>query len=201
MFKIEDNNFWKRTWYLYIIVILLLITLTIATYVFGIIINDFKGLPNVPVPNGDDSGLTRIFEYIKNNGFVVPFVMLILALIPIPYLFFLNILSTVVSVSPVLGIYIAYKIKVGFIITLITIPHMIFEIFGLCIIASLLYSINKTLRIGMLNLFKRDKKKYIPISTAFMNLIKGFIVYALPSIIIAAILESIFTVWMYDLFL
>ncbi|MDW8570479.1 hypothetical protein [Staphylococcus shinii] len=39
--------------------------------------------------------------------------MLFLALIPIPYLSYLNVLSTIVSIALIFGIYLAYQINIG----------------------------------------------------------------------------------------
>ena len=68
-------------------------------------------------------------------------------------------------------------------------PHYTFEIMGLCILTSALYMLNKAITRRFTNLFRKSKKNYA-IKDNLINVIKFYVLIALPLIIIAAFLET-----------
>ena len=88
MFNIQDQNYAKRTIKIFTFtIIIFLITLTLAI-IFSPSLETFKNMTNGQHGNiSKTNGLIKLWQYIINNGFKVPFQMLILSLIPIPFLY------------------------------------------------------------------------------------------------------------------
>ncbi len=86
MFKIHDETYIKRTIkFLATILIIILITF-ILSIIFSPSTETIKILSK-GIPDSVDNAvsLENVWEYILNNGFKVPFQMLILAIITIPF--------------------------------------------------------------------------------------------------------------------
>lgn len=136
--------------------------------------------------------LTKFVQYSINNGLKVPFQMLLLSLIPLPFLYFFPVILTAIMTGIVLYIPFMSELagKVSFSnILLGLLPHIIIEVFGFLIVACGAYYINQSIRS---KLFKK-----IPIQMTFIASINHFLLtyclVALPSFIIAAFIEAFIT--------
>lgn len=103
--------------------------------------------------------LKKVWKYIVNNGFRVPLQMFILALLPIPYLYLINLVVTIIMPGILLGFLLSFDLHKGLIGSMAFIPHYTFEIMGFCILASALYMLNKAITRRFTNLFRKSKKK------------------------------------------
>ncbi|MDN8760225.1 stage II sporulation protein M, partial [Staphylococcus aureus] len=59
-----------------------------------------------------------------------------------------------------------------------------------CILASALYMLNKAITRRFTNLFRKSKKENYALKVNLINVIKSYVLIALPLIIIAAFLET-----------
>lgn len=85
--------------------------------------------------------------------------MFILALLPIPYLYLINLVVTIIMPGILLGFLLSFDLHKGLIGSMAFIPHYTFEIMGFCILASALYMLNKAITRRFTNLFRKSKKK------------------------------------------
>lgn len=166
----------------------------IATIITYIINPDFKevlgGLENrLPDQAKESTGLDKVWSYVVNNGFTVPLQMLIFVLIPIQYLYFVNIILTVSLPGVAFGIALQAHFENGFDIIISSIPHFIFEVFALCLLAAVLFELNQVVRVKIRNIFKKDKDG-ISFIKKFLETIRIYAIFVLPIIIAAAFLET-----------
>lgn len=89
-----------------------------------------------------------------------------------------------------LGCFLSLGTHKGLIGCIATIPHYTFEIMGFCILTSALYMLNKAITRRFTNLFRTSKKEKYAIKVNLINVIKSYVLIALPLIIIAAFLET-----------
>ena len=173
MFNIQDQNYAKRTIKIFTFtIIIFLITLTLAI-IFSPSLETFKNMTNEQHGNiSKTNGLIKLWQYIINNGFKVPFQMLILSLIPIPFLYFLNLLSTTIITGIAFGFAIHFDLNKGLLMVLSSIPHTIIELLAMCFVISGLYKLNKTIIRKISNLFRKNKKQNFSFVLAFSNLLK-----------------------------
>ncbi|RIO31850.1 stage II sporulation protein M, partial [Staphylococcus pasteuri] len=155
-----------------------------------------KGIPD-NVANA--VGLQKVWEYIINNGFKVPFQMLILAIIPILFLYYLNIIHTAIPPAIALGFVINFDIYKGSMITISSIPHFFVEILAFCVVASGLVKVNQSICRKFTNLFRKIKKENISFKLSIINLLKIYIFIALPLYVIAAFFENYLSKLIFDL--
>jgi len=87
--------------------------------------------------------------------------MFILALIPIPYLYTLNLIATIILPGIMFGFFINYNTYIGLTSFIAYVPHYTLEVIAFCIIVSGLYKLNKAIRRKLSNLFR---KKIIQLS-------------------------------------
>ncbi|MCC0831127.1 hypothetical protein KS414_12300, partial [Staphylococcus capitis] len=94
MFKIQDQNYFKRALKTFILsTALLLVTIPIAL-IFHPSEEFIKQLgSSSPESVSKTQGLKKVWGFIQNNGFHVPIQMLLLALIPIPFLYTINLIG------------------------------------------------------------------------------------------------------------
>lgn len=147
----------------------------------------------------DSSGLEKVWFYIVNNGFKVPLQMFILALIPIQFLYSLNIISTAAIPGVLFGIILQENAGKGIELIIATIPHYIFEIFALCLFAAILFELNKVIRVKIRSLFKRTINKQSLIKK-FSETVFTYAALVLPIIIMAAFLETFIADLLLNLF-
>ena len=186
-------SFIKRANKFLIFNIILSILLGIIFFIIGMNINDFSDYPNLNLNNKVDNGLNGLIEIFCNNAFIMPLTSLIIALIPIPYLYLIPTISTIFSLSMAIGIQFAYKFNEGTVLLLGILPHGLLEIYIMSILLSLLFALNKYIRNSLVNLFKKNKK-YLP---KFLNVItsicKCYLLVMLPLTFICALIEIFIT--------
>ncbi|MBO0378013.1 stage II sporulation protein M [Staphylococcus warneri] len=173
------------------IILSLLIGLTL--FITCLNINDFSDYPNLNLNNKVNNSLNGLIEIFCNNAFIMPLASLIIALIPIPYLYMIPSISTIFSLSMAIGIQFAYKFNEGTVLLLGILPHGLLEIYIMSILLALLFVINKYIRNSLVNLFKKNKT-YLP---KFLNLItsicKCYLLVMLPLTFVCALIEVFIT--------
>src|SRR5699024_830582 len=80
-----------------------------------------------------------VWDYIKNNGILVPLQMFILAFIPIPFLYMANIVVTTIALGFFIGIALHLDVYHGVALTIASFPHTFVELFAYCVLAALLF--------------------------------------------------------------
>ncbi|BCU51760.1 hypothetical protein JCM2421_05320 [Staphylococcus auricularis] len=200
MLKIQDNTYIKRTLKFFIVSILITTITVILAIIFSPSAETFNNmLSDTNLNSNEASGLEKILNYIINNGFRVPFQMLILAIIPIPFLYYINILSTSILTGIALGFAISLDAFKGSMMIISSLPHFILEVIGLCVVASGLFLFNKAIINKIISFFKHDKSQTISVKVAFTDLLKMYFSIALPYIIIAAFMETYVADTLFDL--
>ncbi len=125
--------------------------------------------------------------------------MFILALLPIPYLYLINLVVTILMPGIMFGFLLSFDLHKGLIGCIAFIPHYTFEVMGFCILASALYMLNKAITRRFTNLFRKSKKENYAIKVNLINVIKSYVLIALPLIIIAAFLETYVANFIFEL--
>ncbi|MGE7874855.1 stage II sporulation protein M [Bacillus paramycoides] len=176
----------------------------IATIITFIINPDLKetleGIGNrIPDQVKKLTGIEKVWTYIVNNGFIVPLQMFILALIPIQFLYVIHIILTASLLGVSFGIALQLGFKKGFVMIISSIPHYLVEVFALCLVAAILFELNKFIRIKLKIMFKKDKER-VSLSKKILEVIKIYAILTLPIIIVAAFLETYITNIIFDLF-
>ncbi|MBF7027446.1 stage II sporulation protein M [Staphylococcus sp. 23_2_20_HW] len=156
-----EKGFISRTLKIFLFSIGIMILTVAITYSIDINMKEvIKSIDNgIPGSVKSSSGLERVFEYIVNNGIVVPLQMFILSLIPIQFLYLFNLIYSSILPGIVMGIAIKINVYKAIIIIVPILPHTTLEILGFCIFASALYQFNKSIRIKISDIFKKDSIK------------------------------------------
>ncbi|MGW9993540.1 stage II sporulation protein M [Staphylococcus capitis] len=193
MENLNLTSYIKRANKFMIINIILSVLIGIIFFIIGMNINDFSDYPNLNLNNKVDNSLNGLIEIFCNNAFIMPLTSLIIALIPIPYLYMIPTISTIFSLSMAIGIQFAYKFNEGTVLLLGVLPHGLLEIYIISILLSLLFVLNKYIRNSLVNLFKKNKS-YLP---KFLNVItsicKCYLIVILPLTFICALIEVFIT--------
>lgn len=115
----------------------------------------------------------------------VPINMFLLALIPIPYVYLLNIILSAVLGGIVFGSVLSVSFTKGLTLILSSFPHMFIELSAFSIWGASIYSLNLWIRN---KLFKRKN------TTSFIfelkNCVKHYMTLVIPLIVLAAFLET-----------
>lgn len=135
------------------------------------------------------TGINKVWSYVVHNGFTVPSQMLILAVVPIQFLYLLNVISTSLLPGILFGIVLRVDAGKGFEIILSAMTHYFVEIFALCLFAAVLFELNQAVRSKIQHVFKKDKDG-ISFVGKLLKTMKVYIVLVLPLIILAAFLET-----------
>ncbi|QUX18035.1 stage II sporulation protein M [Staphylococcus haemolyticus] len=199
MLKSFDLEIIKRAVKIFVVATICLIITTIFCYFVHPSLNELKNMGSGSVKISETKGLKKVWEFIVNNGFKVPLQMFILALLPIPYLYLINLVVTVVLPGIMLGFLLSFDLHKGLIGSIAFIPHYTFEIMGFCILASALYMMNKAITRRFTNLFRKSKKENYAIKVNLINVIKSYVLITLPLIIIAAFLETYVSNYLFNL--
>ncbi|MCU5747046.1 stage II sporulation protein M [Staphylococcus sp. SQ8-PEA] len=191
MLNIKDQKYFERALKTFIIVTTLLLITIILAFFFHPTQEFIKELSlKSPKRVSETHGLTKVWGFIKTNGFFVPIQMFILSLIPIPFLYTLNLIATVVVPGIMFGFFINFNTYKGLTHFIAFIPHYTFEVMSYCIIVSGLYMLNKSLTQKISNLFRKEKKYTYSFKTSLLNLLKTYLFICLPLVILAAFTET-----------
>ncbi|PTI07742.1 stage II sporulation protein M [Staphylococcus warneri] len=200
MFKIHDETYIRRTIKFLVTILIIFLVTFILAIIFSPSTETIKNLSKgIPSNVANAVGLEKVWEYILNNGFKVPFQMLILAIIPIPFLYYLNIISTAIPPAIALGFVINYDIYKGTMVTISSIPHFFVKILAFCFVASGLVKVNQSIIRKITNLFRKNKKENLSLKLSIINLLKIYVFIALPLFVIAAFFENYLSKFIFDL--
>ncbi|VED32918.1 membrane protein [Staphylococcus warneri] len=200
MFKIHDETYIRRTIKFLVTILIIFLVTFILAIIFSPSTETIKNLSKgIPSNVANAVGLEKVWEYILNNGFKVPFQMLILAIIPIPFLYYLNIISTAIPPAIALGFVINYDIYKGTMVTISSIPHFFVEILAFCFVASGLVKVNQAIIRKITNLFRKNKKENLSLKLSIINLLKIYVFIALSLFVIAAFFENYLSKFIFDL--
>lgn len=200
MFKIHDETYIKRTIKFLVTILIIFLVTFILAIIFSPSTETIKNLSKGIPSNVDNAvGLEKVWEYILNNGIKVPVQMLILAFIPIPFLYYLNVIVTAILPAIALGFVINFDVYKGSMMTLSSIPHFFIEILAFCFVASGLFKVNQAITRKSINLFRKNKKDNLSLKLAILNLLKIYVFIALPLFVIAAFLENYLSKFIFDL--
>lgn len=115
--------------------------------------------------------------------------MFILALIPIQFLYFVTIISTVSLPGILFGLILHIDSKNAFELIVSFLPYYTFEIFAFCLFAAILFELNQVVRLKVKSLFKKEKVKVSFLKKLFET-ISIYVILTLPLVVIAAFLET-----------
>ena len=164
-----------------VIVVTAIITYLVAPSTKGTTDAIESTVPHV-VSNAD--GVKAVVAYFVNNGIRVPLMMLVLSLIPVAYLYTINVFIGAILPGILFGVAFQHGIQSGVAIVIGASPHALLELLGLCAWIVLL---------GPLNNWVRDKirrRKTESLRNVFLPLLRGWVVIVLPSMVIAAFCET-----------
>ncbi|QIH77110.1 stage II sporulation protein M [Macrococcoides canis] len=189
-----EVSYIKRAFIIYGIMMTVAILTFIISLVFYPSEEIFKDIASKSPSNSAElKGLDKVWMYIANNAFVVPLQMFILALLPVPFLYFLNVISASIITGIVFGFAIHVSPNFGWILVLSSTPHAVLEFLAICFVASGLFSLNRSIISKVSNFFRKEKRYGLSISEAMYNLIRVYVFIALPLFIIAAFAETYLT--------
>nr|WP_278761163.1 stage II sporulation protein M [Mammaliicoccus lentus] len=189
----------KRIIIFFCISISLMLISGIITYIVNPNIEIIKNIQGLPEDKQRAEGLEKVWQYIINNGFKVPLQMLILSIIPIPFLYSANLISTSILTGFVFTLLIRVDLHLGLIGVGSSIPHTVLELLSYAVFAAALYLLNKSIIRMISNLFRKNKKTKISFLKSIVTVAKVYILLVLPLSIIAAFLETYFTNFLMDL--
>lgn len=167
----------------------------IAAFVIAYIANPDLGLvkSNISKTIASDirqaEGLKKVWAYIVNNGFQVPLQMFVFALIPLQFLYGLNIVVT--AISPGILFAIVARVDLGLAVQLIVsaMPHIFLELFAYSLLASVLYKLNNAIR-KKFRAFIRKESKQVHFLKWIRETGLTYVILVLPIIIVAAFVET-----------
>lgn len=199
--NIFNKSVFKRSIKFLIFAVAITIIATVITYIINPNLGETnEGLGNnLPDQVKESEGLKKVWSFIVNNGFMVPLQMFILALIPIQFLYLLNIISTVALPGILFGIALQASFKKGLGIIISATPHYVFEVFAFCLFAAVLFKLNQIVRGKIKSIFKKDKTGTSLVKN-ILRTIKIYVVLILPIIVIAAFLETYIADIIFNLF-
>lgn len=190
---VMKQDFFKRAMSFFIFGLALTIVASVVTFIVN------PELKNGVGDSLETTGLSRVLDYIKNNGLLVPLQMFILALIPVPFLYLANIVVTMIALGFFIGIALHIDVFDGIGLTIASLPHTFVEIFSYCLLAAMLFELNRSIRTFLGNIFRKNKHGTFFI-TSSTNTFKIYFVLILPMIIIAALLETYIADILFQLF-
>lgn len=133
----------------------------------------------------------QFVAYITHNGFSVPIQMFAFALIPVPFLYWLQPMATALLPGILFGIILRYSFDTGGVVVLSALPHTLLELLAYSALLVVLANLNHWVRSKV---FKRTGNK-----ETFVNVLKSvifaYMVFVVPLIICAAFFETYVADW------
>ena len=199
--NVFDISVFKRSIKFLMFAVAITIVATVTTYIINPNFEEIaEGIGNnLPDQVKESVGLKKVWAFIVNNGFIVPLQMFILALIPIQFLYLLNIISTVTLPGILFGIALQASFKKGLGIIISAIPHYIFEVFAFCLFAAVLFKLNQVVRDKVRSVFKKAETGTSLIKN-ILGTVKIYAILILPIIILAAFMETYIADIIFSLF-
>lgn len=190
-FHVVNQTTFKRAVKFFLFLTFITVFTTLITYILGLNLDITKLIDSIGASKEITkvTGIQKVGAFIINNGFTVPLQMLILAIIPIQFLYLLNVFIPSFIIGIAFGIILRIDSVKGLQIIISSIPYSIVEIFAFCLLAAVLFELNQIVRKKIKNIFKKTKVKVSFISKG-LEAIKIYAMLVLPMMIIAAFLET-----------
>lgn len=201
IFKIINKNVFKRAVTFYVIAAIITVLATVITYLVN---PDLKGVMESIGDRSsnqlkESSGMNKVWAFVVNNGFKVPLQMFVLALIPIQFLYLINLISTALLPGIIFGVVLQVDFRKSIELITSTIPHYFVEVFAFCLFAAILFELNRVVRAKVRSVFKKDNDEISLTKNTFVTM-KVYVVLILPMIIVAAFLETYIADIIFNLF-
>lgn len=200
-FRVVNQTTFKRAIKFFVFLSIITMLTTLITYILGFKL-DITNIIYSIESNKEISkvtGIQKVGAYIINNGFKAPLQMMLLAIIPIQFLYLLNVFIPSFIIGIAFGIVLQNDSVKGFQIIISSIPYSIVEVFAFCLLAAVLFELNQIVREKIKNIFKKNKVKVSFISKV-LEAIKIYALLVLPMMVIAAFLETYVADILFNLF-
>jgi len=200
-FHIINKTTVKRAVKFFLFLTIITVVTTLITYILGLNVDITKVIDSIGAVKeiSKVTGIQKVGAFIINNGFKVPLQMLILAIIPIQFLYLLNVFIPSFITGIAFGIILQIDSVKGLQIIISSISYSIIEIFAFCLLAAVLFEVNQIIRIKIKNIFKKTKVK-VSLISKFLEALKIYAMLVLPMMIIAAFLETYVADILFNLF-
>lgn len=188
---LSNKTTFKRASKLFLFLTSLSIVITLISYILSLNFDFIKIIKSVGTSEQltQLNGIQKVEAFILNNGFKVPLQMLILAIVPVQFLYLLNIIipSTIIGIA--FGIVLQIDLVKGIQLIVSSMPYYFVEVFAFCLFAAVLFELNQFIRIKIKNIFLRNKVN-VSFTKRGQEAIKLYVLLILPMMIIAAFLET-----------
>lgn len=190
-FHVVKKTTFKRAVKFFLILTTLTMFTALLTYIVGLNINITSIIDSLEAVDEINklTGMQKVEAYIINNGFKVPLQMLMLAIIPIQFLYLLNVVIPSFIIGIAFGIILQIDSVKGFQIIISSMPYYIVEVFAFCLLAAVLFELNQIVRKIIKAVFIKNRGKVSNISKG-LEAIKIYVLLVLPMMIMAAFLET-----------
>lgn len=191
---LSNKTIFKRASKFFLFLTSLSIVIALTTYMFSLNISNIDFIKLFESIGDNEqliqlNGIQKVEAFILNNGFKVPLQMLILSIIPIQFLYLLNIIIPAALIGVAFGIILQVDLVKGIQVLVSSMPYYIVEVFAFCLFAAILYELNQFIRIKIKNIFKKNKEK-ISFTNRGLEAVKLYALFILPMLIFAAFLET-----------
>lgn len=200
-FRVVNQTTFKRAIKFFVFLSIITVLTTLITYIVGLkldITNIIYSIGSIKEIS-KVTGIQKVGAFIINNGFKAPLQMLLLAIMPIQFLYLLNVFIPSFIIGIAFGIVLQNDSVKGFQIIISSIPYSIVEVFAFCLLAAVLFELNQIVREKIKNVFKKNKVKVSFISKV-LEAIKIYALLVLPMMVIAAFLETYVADILFNLF-
>lgn len=186
-----NKTLFKRAITFLIVAVIITIIAMIITYIVSPDPKEVNAAISGKASDGlnESTGLKKVWAFIVNNGFLVPLQMFMLALIPIQFLYYINIIFTAALPGILFGLILQFDNKIVPELIISALPYYAVEVFAFCLLAAILFELNQVIRFKIKSIFRKSKEK----ESIFNKVLETIIVYVvltLPLMIIAAFFET-----------
>lgn len=158
-FRVVNQTTFKRAIKFFVFLSIITVLTTLITYIVGLkldITNIIYSIGSIKEIS-KVTGIQKVGAFIINNGFKAPLQMLLLAIMPIQFLYLLNVFIPSFIIGIAFGIVLQNDSVKGFQIIISSIPYSIVEVFAFCLLAAVLFELNQIVREKIKNIFKKIK--------------------------------------------
>lgn len=190
-FQVVNHATFKRAIKFFLFLTIITVLTTLITYILGLNLDITKVIDSIGASKEITkvTGIKKVEAFIINNGFKVPLQMLILAIIPIQFLYLLNVFIPSFIIGIAFGIILQIDSVKGSQIIISSIPYYIVEVFAFCLFAAVLFELNQIIRKKIKTSLKKTKVK-VSFILKSLEAIKIYAILVLPMMIIAAFFET-----------
>lgn len=173
--------------------IIVMILAGIVTYLINPNIQELIGSVDGAVSSSIDrtTQWNQFVSYITHNGISVPIQMFLFALIPVPFIYWLQPMLTALLPGILFGIVFRYSVTKGWIIVLSALPHAMLELLAYSVMLVVLSNVNRWVRSKM---FKRTGNEET-FTYVLKRIVITYLILVIPLIVIAAFCETYVANW------